>query len=258
MAQDQLQHIGQDLEDARQARALSVHDVAAALNLQESYITAIEGLDRSALPSIGYVLGYVRAYANYVGLDGTDAVARFKRDSAVPENLGMRDRPHFVPQRRIKLPRGFVAAMSVLGSAAVLAFWYGSHTDVMADSAPGIELAAPDTPAPSAPAITPPNILTLKTTAPSWVQVKDAQGRIIISRIMVAGETWQTEEGSRMVVSARDGGAVDLYKGEERLGTLGTRGVSFSGKPIDASVLIPELADIPLTPVQTRTTPDPQ
>lgn len=239
-------HIGHALREARLDRELSEAQLADALNLKTDYVTAIEALDRDSLPSIGYVLGYVRAYASLVGINPTEAVARFKADSEVPDNLGMRDRPHFVPRRRVKLPRGFVAALSVVGSAAVLAFWYGSNTDVIADERSGINIPAV-TSQPAAPAATPANILTLKTTGPSWVQVKDPQGRVLLSRIMVAGETWPSEQGARLVVSARDGGVVDLYKGDERLGAMGERGVSFTGKPLDPATIIPALADIPLT-----------
>ncbi|WP_371396710.1 helix-turn-helix domain-containing protein [Fretibacter rubidus] len=244
-------HIGEDLAAARVAKGLTHGDVAEALNLQADYIDAIERLNRDALPSIGYVLGYVRAYANLVGLDGSEAVKLFKRDSAVPVNLGMRDRPHFVPRRKIKLPRGFVPAMSVLGCAVMLAFWYGTNTRVEASVGTSIELSNPSAPAPSAPTPLPANILTIKAVAPSWVQVKDAQGRVVISRILTKGETYQTEAGARMTLSARDGGAIVLYAGEDRLGPMGDVGVSFSGKPIDASVIIPELADIPLVPLTT-------
>ena len=247
-----LANIGEDLRCAREGKNLSIDDVAQSLNLQASYITAIEALDRDNLPSIGYALGYVRAYANLVGLDGTDAVNRFKADSEVPENLGMRDRPHFVPQRKIKLPRGFVPALSVLGCAAMLAFWYGTHTNVQAAPGSSIALSDPALPAPTIATPLPVNVLTVKAIAPSWVQVKDAQGQVVISRILTIGDSYQTETEARMTLSARDGGALELYAGDERLGLLGEKGVSFSGKPINPSVIIPELADIPLVVLSTE------
>lgn len=244
-------HIGQVLRAARVAKGLSVSDVAKALKLQDSFVTAIEALDQDALPSIGYVLGYVRAYANFVGQDGAKAVIQYKADTAVPVNLGIRSLPHFVPQRKIKLPRGFVPALSVFGVAAMLAFWYGNNTDAVA-TAP-VDITQNLSKQPSAPAPIPTNVLTLRAVAPSWVQVKDAQGNVLVSRIFTKGEEYVTEAGSRQTVSARDGSALVLYAGTDRIGVMGERGVSFTAKPIDASVLIPELADIPLVPVQMGT-----
>jgi len=100
-------HIGTELRDAREALGMSYGDVAELTKIQPQFLEAIENLAKSELPSIGYVLGYVRSYAKTMGMDGASAVARYKVDSEVPENLGMRDRPHFVPQRKIRLPRGF-------------------------------------------------------------------------------------------------------------------------------------------------------
>lgn len=244
-------HIGQQLRAARIAKGLSTSDVAQALKLQDSFVTAIETLDQDALPSIGYVLGYVRAYANFIGEDGPKAVAQYKADTAVPVNLGIRSLPHFVPQRKVKLPRGFVPALSVFGAAAMLAFWYGSNTSAVATAPVDVtqNLSKP----PSTPVPIPANILTLRAVAPSWVQVKDAQGNVLVSRIFTKGEEYVTEAGSRQTVSARDGAALVLYAGTDRLGVMGERGVSFTGKPIDAAVLIPALADIPLVPIETGT-----
>jgi len=247
----QSRHIGEDLRHERQSKGLTHQKVAQDLNLQTAYVEAIETLDRDTLPAIGYALGYVRTYAQYLGKDGNQAVARFKVDSEVPKNLGRRNQPHFVPERKIKLPRGFIPALSVFGAAIMMVFWYASNTDSLANVTNVDAIANPALPTPTQSEPLSANILTVRATGPSWVQVKDAQGNILVSRIFVKGDTYVTETGSRMVLSARDGGVLDLYAGEERLGALGKKGVSFSAKPIDAAVLIPELADIPLVPLDT-------
>jgi len=94
-------HIGSELRARREAMGKSQAEVASALKMQPSYIRAIETLDVDALPSIGYALGYVRAYAGFTGLDGAQAVTRYKADSAAPEDLGRRKMPHFVPKTKI-------------------------------------------------------------------------------------------------------------------------------------------------------------
>ena len=238
-------HIGAELRARREARSESPEQVAAALKIQKSYILAIEQLDAAALPSIGYALGYVRAYAGYVGLDGAQAVARYKIDSAVPEDLGRRKMPHFVPKTKLRLPRGLVPALTVLGCAGVLAVWYAGSAP--SEAAPEALSGMLDAPSYAAAAALPddPSILTLKAVAPSWVQVTDAAGRPVMSRIMVTGESWSTDQ-ERLSLSVRDGAAIELYKGRERLGVFGEKGVAFAGKPLAASTLIPELEDTPL------------
>ena len=71
-------------------------------------------------------------------------------------------------------------------------------------------------------------MLTVRALAPSWIQIKDKSGRVIISRIFVTGETWQTPRGSGVSLSARDGGAVGLFLGDTDMGALGNKGVAIS------------------------------
>ena len=218
-------HIGLQLRSKRLARGMTLDQVSENTKIRPDFLNAIENLSKEELPSIGYVLGYVRSYAKYLDMDGDMVVARYKIDSAVPENLGRRNLPHFVPQRKIRLPRGFVPATSVIAIAAMLFVWYGTQTELQAAS-----VAVPDLTVAEEIEVTPvdPNMLTIKALAPSWVQIKDKSGRVLISRIFVSGETWQTPRGSGVTLSARDGGAISLLVGEEYLGTLGNRGVAIA------------------------------
>lgn len=245
-------HIGAELRAKRLAMGLTHEQVGTALKIQTDYIKAIERLDTSALPAIGYVLGYVRSYARYVGLDGAQAVARYKSDSATPDDLGRRKIPHFVPKASLRLPRGFVPALTVLACAGVLAIWYGSNTPSQATSEPTLQMLDE---AAFAPAALPddPSILTLKAVAPSWVQVSDAAGRPVMSRIMITGERWSTSD-RQLTLSVRDGAAIELYAGQERLGVFGEKGVAFTDKPLTPDALTAE--DMP--PVFEDVLPPPQ
>lgn len=223
-------HIGMELRDARKALGLSYAEVSELTKIQPQFLESIENLAKSELPSIGYVLGYVRTYAKAMGLDGAAAVARYKIDSEVPENLGMRDRPHFVPRRKIRLPRGFFPALTVVAIAGMLTVWYGTQTETQAALANGPDLTprVEETVA----AISDPNLITVKALAPSWVQVKDKNDRVVISRIFVTGETWQTQRGSGAKLSARDGGAIQIFVGEGDAGLLGEQGVAVNDVPL--------------------------
>ncbi len=209
---------------------MSYADVSELTKIQPQFLESIENLAKSELPSIGYVLGYVRTYAKAMGLDGTSAVARYKTDSEVPENLGMRDRPHFVPQRKIRMPRGLFPAMTVVAIAGMLTVWYGTQTETQAATANGPDLTPRTTETTAA--IHDPNMVTVKALAPSWVQIKDKTNRVIISRIFVTGETWQTQRGSGAILSARDGGAIQIFVGQGDAGLLGEQGVAVNNVPL--------------------------
>ncbi len=224
-------HIGERLRMARNAIPMSPACVGRELKIQASYVEAIEALDREALPPIGYVLGYVRAYAGLVGIDPKQAVEDFKTDSEVPENLGMRDRPHFVPKRQLRLPKGFFAAATVLACCGILATWYASKTESQASALSSVTGLSPN-PELVATAEIDPERMLIKATAPSWVEIRDKDGKKLISRILVVGESWEAHQDAGVTLSARDAGALELYIGEDFLGQLGAKGISIENIPM--------------------------
>ncbi len=226
-------HIGMRLKTVREARNLHHVEISDHLKIQPSFLAAIEQLDKDALPSVGYVLGYVRAYAEFLGLDGEGAVRAYKTDSAIPQNLGLRDCPHFVPKRQIRLPRGFFPAMTMLSCAAVLAFWYGFGTDAKSSALKTRPSLPASSSVPSKP-IMDPDLMTIKATAPSWVEIKNNKGEVIVSRIFVTGERWQADMNAGITLSARDAGALELYLGEDLMGRLGGRGIPMTDIPMPA------------------------
>ena len=76
--------IGAALRAARLFRGMTTRDVADATRIRQSYIEGLEDLRLDELPSRPFMIGYVRAYANLLGLDGEAAVGRFKND--VPDD----------------------------------------------------------------------------------------------------------------------------------------------------------------------------
>ncbi|MCL4200076.1 helix-turn-helix domain-containing protein [Patescibacteria group bacterium] len=70
--------VGSMLQEARIAKGLSPIDVERAIKIREKYIIAIEANDFDRLPSPSYAKGFVRNYAEYLGLP-TDAVMAFFR-----------------------------------------------------------------------------------------------------------------------------------------------------------------------------------
>ena len=70
--------LGLYLQAVREHRGWSLVELAASTRIRRSYLTAIENGDMSSLPSRPFALGYVRAYAKALGLDGEMALARFK------------------------------------------------------------------------------------------------------------------------------------------------------------------------------------
>jgi cytoskeletal protein RodZ len=72
--------IGAALKAVREFRHLTLEQVAETTCIRRAYLAALEDRRLDALPSRPFTIGYIRAYANALGLDGEAAVRRFKAD----------------------------------------------------------------------------------------------------------------------------------------------------------------------------------
>ncbi len=64
--------IGRILEQARRERGLSLDEVEHATKIRKRYLAGLEREDYSALPDAVYARGFLKTYANYLGLDGEE------------------------------------------------------------------------------------------------------------------------------------------------------------------------------------------
>jgi cytoskeleton protein RodZ len=70
--------LGAYFQAVREHRGLSLAQLADLTRVRRAYLEALERDDLTPLPSRPFAVGYVRAYARALGLDGDAAVARFK------------------------------------------------------------------------------------------------------------------------------------------------------------------------------------
>src|SRR5688572_25341645 len=56
--------------------------IADVLHIRYNYLVAIEDGRYEDLPGQAYAIGFVRAYADYLGLDGGEVVRRYKEESS--------------------------------------------------------------------------------------------------------------------------------------------------------------------------------
>ena len=62
--------IGSQLRAAREAQGLTLEQVFKATRIKQSFLEAIEANQFQALPGPVQARGFVRSYANFLGLDG--------------------------------------------------------------------------------------------------------------------------------------------------------------------------------------------
>ena len=73
--------LGDVMRGERATLGKSLLDVQRELKIKATYIAAIENADVSAFETPGFVAGYVRSYARYLGMDPDWAFARFSKEA---------------------------------------------------------------------------------------------------------------------------------------------------------------------------------
>jgi cytoskeleton protein RodZ len=179
--------IGASLREARTRRGLSLDDVTTGLRIRERYVTALEEERWELMPGEAYAKGFLRMYAEFLGLDGSlyvdeynECVAAHQDEALVPDSLAPSKGRSRLLTRTIV---GVVAVAVVV--AALNAFGSGSPTSThvqpdlsnVANAAPAKRVAAPRAPL-AAPVLRhvapskPPVALIRAVTSRSWLSVR--------------------------------------------------------------------------------------
>ena len=75
--------IGRILEQTRRERGISLEEVEQATKIRKRYLTGLEREDYALLPDAVYAQGFLKTYANFLGLDG-EALSRQLRSRRKP------------------------------------------------------------------------------------------------------------------------------------------------------------------------------
>lgn len=73
--------VGGILREARITKKLSLEQAEASTKIRAKFLEGIEHDDYSSLPSISYAKGFVKNYAEYLGLDSDTVLAFFRRQT---------------------------------------------------------------------------------------------------------------------------------------------------------------------------------
>ena len=93
--------IGAELRDGRMARGVTIDDAQRATRIARRYLQALEDEDFEALPAPVFSRGFLRSYAQYLGLDPTELLSRFPGNPRPSGDLPDVSRFDDAPGRRI-------------------------------------------------------------------------------------------------------------------------------------------------------------
>ncbi len=118
--------IGEVLKRTRTRRKLDIRNVEQQTKIRTKYLRALENEEWETLPGPAYAKGFLRTYAQFLGLDGDALVDEYRR--SVESSLGADQPQHFaepVLEHRVRPgeePRGpRVVRATLIGTLTVLA-----------------------------------------------------------------------------------------------------------------------------------------
>jgi transcriptional regulator with XRE-family HTH domain len=129
-----MQNINTILREARESRGLSIKDAAKALNLKERYIEMLEDGQIAQLSREIYLKGLLKAYSNWLNIDGGDTLARINQEK---NNIAIkRSNVPVIPidlsylAALARRPGLNIFVVSVILAVVIYIFWYSIHKTV--------------------------------------------------------------------------------------------------------------------------------
>ncbi|MBC5809828.1 MAG: helix-turn-helix domain-containing protein [Candidatus Eremiobacteraeota bacterium] len=244
--------LGDEFRAAREARHLSLSDVAEQIHIRSVYLESIERGDWTSIAAPVYVRGFLRSYARFLGLDAEEAVAAYNvilGESGVPLDPVYPDTASRGPSVWV-----WIAGIAALGLVAFVAYNYYQFQSAQnaapperhaalatakpvaraastakpamlaSKPAPGTSAAAsgaPGSPEPIASGSVA-NSVAVRVSSDSWMRVV-VDGKQMLEAIVPAGTT-KTFVGKSVTIRAGNAGGVSVTAGGKDVGILGARG----------------------------------
>lgn len=245
--------VGEILRRTRMHYKRSIEDVEGALRIQSKQLEAIETGDTQALPARVYAIGFVRSYAEYLGLDGEKIVTLFKEQSG--EAKAEPKVKLSTPQEHPKSPSIWIGGVLLVLLCIGLFFAFGSGGEKQVKKQPEIIPEVPKElkvdaleekqktaiakPVKAAVKAEPPKPkgIVLKMLSDSWVEIRDKNRRKIISRVLKKGDQYFVPERLDLTISIGNAGGIAILVDGEPLDNIGVNGQVIRNIPLNAEAL---------------------
>lgn len=170
--------IGEVLKRERERRGYDLQQIADYLCIRRGLLSAIENSRYEEFPADAYVIGFLRSYADLIGLNGQEAINHYRQEMA-----GRRRKPDLVlptPISEGRAPTAVIMGGAALASLFIYILWYAfSTSDRTTVTTPptlptaSIENTTSATTTSLPASSTPASVETVPATTPSGIEISE-------------------------------------------------------------------------------------
>ena len=260
--------VGDRLKAAREERGMSLDDVANVTRVPTRHLLHIERGEWDALPAQTYSIGFARAYAKAVGLNGAEIGQELRAQLGAPQHSATiayePADPARVPSRSLAIVAGLIAILL----AVAYMIW---RSNSVPEEDPQAEAAAADTPivAPPPAALQPAGQPAQSPTAASgpvvltavdavWLRVYEAGGRVLFESTLNPGDRFEvpaTAQQPQIRVGRPE--ALRVTVGQSPVPQLGPTGQPIGDVSLLAADLLARSHGAPAGPAPAAAAPAP-
>lgn len=227
--------IGAEFAATRRHAGLDVSHVAATLRIRQEHLTAIEEGRFPDLPAPAYAVGFVRSYAEFLGMDAGAAIQAFKE-----ETQSSRERVSLIfptADAEDRVPRGWLLGMSAVLALVIFGAWfYSQNSDLIRpERVPEAPTRVVDQPGPAVGA----EDVALAAPNANPAPVGIPQGRSIVDEAVVEGPLAVIEVPEVEVVAVEAANipvAPDVPFGAEIAAALAEGAAGVPQEPVDPAL----------------------
>ena len=228
--------VGARLRTAREAKQISLREIAETTKISVSALEALEENDVAQLPGGIFTRAFVRSYATEVGLDPEETMRDFV--AQVPaegideeEKYDNQSREHDLFQSQQRMAGTVLKLVAIGLPVAGLLLYLGTRAVPTGTDAPEAPPApAPverpvrtEPPAPAEPMSQGSLTIVLRPRADCWVSLR-VDGESVFERVMQAGERESYEADDEIILNVGDAGAFAFAINQQVGRSLGASG----------------------------------
>ena len=242
--------IGGLLRGEREQLGFTLDQAATALKIRAKYLRAIEDGNITEIPSVVYLIGYLKNYADFLELNGDELIDAFKAEGDHTISYPELYLPE--PYRKDFHPRPIALLVSIVLTLLGYSVWYYHQdredtepiTTSEIETTSPVVLAQPATEGTNIAShrgeiqtVNPSIVLLAKTN--TWIRVMDSNSRLLSERILHPGDTYFVSKEEGQVITSDNPQALDvMYNGQlSSLNAVNMQQTASSGKIVGSRFL---------------------